>query len=132
MLPVVLRYGLCALILSLPVLLAAGCAPSDAGCCGSHGSQPQQANPQKEQAAPGKEADSGTNAALAKLSPEDRALAENQKVCPVTGARLGSMGVPAKVTVKGQTVFLCCSGCEEKLRQNADKLLTKLNRPEGK
>ena len=31
---------------------------------------------------------------LAKLSADDKALAEAQKVCPVTGEPLGSMGVP--------------------------------------
>jgi hypothetical protein len=52
-------------------------------------------------------------AVAAKLPPEDRAIAEKQKVCPVTDAPLRSMGVPDKVTLKGKTVFLCCEGCEE-------------------
>jgi Cu(I)/Ag(I) efflux system membrane fusion protein len=50
--------------------------------------------------------------ALAKLSTEDRRLAEAQKFCPVLqDSRLGSMGVPTKVMVEGQPVFLCCDGC---------------------
>lgn len=39
-------------------------------------------------------------------------------VCPVTGAKLGSMGPPVRVSVGGRTVWLCCAGCEAKLRQN--------------
>jgi hypothetical protein len=53
--------------------------------------------------------------ALAKLSPADRALAERQKVCPVTGLPLGSMGPPPRVVVKGKTVFICCEGCAARL-----------------
>jgi uncharacterized protein (TIGR03000 family) len=63
-------------------------------------------------------------AALAKLSPEDRALAEAQKFCAVQAQnRLGSMGVPVKVLVKGQPVFLCCSACEGVAQRNADLTL---------
>jgi len=51
---------------------------------------------------------------LAKLSPEDRALAEKQKTCPVSGEPLGSMGVPYKLTVQGRDVLLCCPGCEDR------------------
>jgi uncharacterized protein (TIGR03000 family) len=61
---------------------------------------------------------------LAKLAPEDRKAAESQHFCAVqTGIRLGSMGEPFKVTLKGQAVFLCCAGCAEKARANAEKTL---------
>ena len=60
------------------------------------------------------------------LSVEDRALAEKQKVCPVSGERLGAMGKPVKITVKGQTVFLCCAGCENAIKKDPDKYLAKL------
>lgn len=66
--------------------------------------------------------------ALAKLSAEDRALAEKQKVCPVSGEPLGAMGTPKKIEVKGQSIFICCEGCEEKLLANPDKYLAKLNK----
>jgi hypothetical protein len=65
-------------------------------------------------------------AALAELSPEDRALVEKQLVCPVGGGKLGSMGAPIKVDVKGQSVFICCEGCREELLRNADEYLVKL------
>lgn len=49
---------------------------------------------------------------LAQLPLADRAVAESQKFCPVLGAsRLGSMGPPIKLSVDGQTVFVCCEGC---------------------
>lgn len=66
--------------------------------------------------------------ALANLSAEDRALAEKQKVCPVSGEPLGAMGTPKKIEVKGQSVFICCEGCEEKLLANPDEYLAKLNK----
>ncbi len=66
--------------------------------------------------------------ALAELSKEDRAAAEKQKLCPVSGNLLGSMGTPCKVTVKDQVVFLCCPGCEGKIKENPDKYLAKLGK----
>jgi YHS domain-containing protein len=69
---------------------------------------------------------------LAELSPADRALAEKQKICPVSGERLGAMGKPVKITVKGQTVFLCCAGCEEAVRKDPDKYLAKLKEKPAK
>lgn len=64
--------------------------------------------------------------ALAELSGEDRALAEKQKICPVSGELLGSMGAPVKADVKGQVVFLCCAGCEDPLQAEPEKYLAKL------
>lgn len=64
---------------------------------------------------------------LAKLSPEDRKLAEEQKYCAVlTKNLLGSMGVPEKVTINGQPVFLCCDGCETRAKAHADRTLAKV------
>lgn len=66
--------------------------------------------------------------ALSQLSDADRALAEKQKTCPVSGEPLGAMGKPYKVTVKGQDVFLCCPGCEDAIKKNPDEYLAKLNK----
>jgi Cu(I)/Ag(I) efflux system membrane fusion protein len=60
------------------------------------------------------------------LSPEDAALAERQRVCPVTGQRLNSMGGPLLVVVEGRKVFLCCKGCERPLKNDPAKYLAKL------
>lgn len=63
---------------------------------------------------------------LAKLSVTDRAAAQKQEVCLVTGAKLGSMGKPPKINVGDQEVFLCCDGCEEQIRSEPEKYLAKL------
>ncbi len=66
---------------------------------------------------------------LAKLPAEDRVLAEKQVICPVTEEVLGSMGVPLKIDLDGQAVFICCAGCESSLRAEPDKHLAKLSQP---
>ena len=63
------------------------------------------------------------------LAASDHALAEKQKVCPVTGLELGVMGAPKRITVSGRVVFLCCEGCESKMRREPEKYLAKVLRP---
>jgi hypothetical protein len=58
---------------------------------------------------------------------ELRALAGSQKVCPVTGKPLGSMGTPVLVTVKGRSVLVCCEGCKHPLQSSPDQYLAKLD-----
>lgn len=71
--------------------------------------------------------DAKIDLAMAKLSPEDRKLASSQKFCPVlTDSRLGSMGVPIKVLVNKQPVFVCCNGCSKSAAKNADATLKKV------
>ena len=65
-------------------------------------------------------------AALAELSPEDRAIAERQRICPVADYRLGAMGTPKKVDVNGTPVFICCEGCRASLLEEPEKYLAKL------
>ena len=65
-------------------------------------------------------------AELAKLSDEDRASAEKQRICPVSEELLGSMGAPLKVEVGGEQVWLCCQGCQDDLFGDPDKFLAKL------
>jgi Cu(I)/Ag(I) efflux system membrane fusion protein len=70
--------------------------------------------------------DNQAKSGLAKLSAEDRRLAEAQKFCAVLPSnRLGAMGVPVKVMLEGQPVFLCCPGCEEKAKANPTQTLRK-------
>lgn len=57
-------------------------------------------------------ADQRIRAVLSKLAVEDRKPAEVQRLCPVTGEALGSMGVPEKVKLGGAEIFLCCPGCK--------------------
>jgi YHS domain-containing protein len=83
------------------------------------------AAPAKDSSNPaGREAQAGPSSAI---SEADRKLIEKQKVCPVSGEPLGTMGAPVKVVVKGRTVFLCCDGCKEKLLADPDTYLKKLD-----
>lgn len=67
-------------------------------------------------------------AELAKLSPEDAASAEKQHFCPVSGEMLGSMGAPIKVDVQGESVWICCDGCKQKVLDNPDEYLAKIRK----
>jgi Cu(I)/Ag(I) efflux system membrane fusion protein len=49
-----------------------------------------------------------------------------QEVCPVTNARLGSMGEPIPVMVQGVKVWICCAGCEARLRGQPERYLARL------
>lgn len=93
--------------------------------CGSDSGKPQSGAPVVETGS--EEGDPAIREALAKLSAEDRELAEKQKICPVGGGALGSMGAPIKVTVQERTVFLCCEGCKGAIESDPDKFLAKLD-----
>lgn len=58
---------------------------------------------------------------------DDQTLIATQKICPVTGAKLGSMGKPIRATAEGRTVLLCCAGCEDKLAARPDYYLRRLS-----
>jgi uncharacterized protein (TIGR02231 family) len=63
-------------------------------------------------------------AALDKLAPEDRKLAEAQVFCAIDqDSPLGTMGPILKVNVKGQPVFVCCKGCEAEAKAHPDETL---------
>jgi Cu(I)/Ag(I) efflux system membrane fusion protein len=49
-----------------------------------------------------------------------------QSICPVTGAKLGSMGEPVTVVANEQTVFLCCAGCEGAIANRPDHYLSRI------
>jgi hypothetical protein len=98
-----------ALLLLVPVLTLAGCGggPSD-----------------KEKEAPAAGESAEVREALDKLAPEDRKLAAAQRFCAVeTENRLGSMGKPYKLMVKGEPVFLCCKGCQTQALEDPKKTL---------
>ncbi len=63
---------------------------------------------------------------LATLAPDDRKLAELQQFCVVLPkSRLGVMGPPVKLLIKGQPVFVCCEGCRAKALADPDATLNK-------
>ncbi len=62
-----------------------------------------------------------------KLSPQDRKLVDEQDACPIVpDNRLGIMGLPIKVTLMGQTIFVCCKGCVKKAERKPDETLAKV------
>jgi multidrug efflux pump subunit AcrA (membrane-fusion protein) len=76
--------------------------------------------------------DAEVKAALAKLSPADRKQAEEQGYCPVLGGRLGGMGTPVRLVLRGRPVFLCCKACEPKARADEGLTLLKLEQQKPK
>jgi hypothetical protein len=62
-----------------------------------------------------------------KLDPADRKLALAQKFCAIEDEnRLGVMGKPIKLMVKGKPVFICCGGCRKAAMAEPDKTLAKV------
>ena len=63
----------------------------------------------------------------AKLSAEDQKLVAEQEYCPVMpGVQLGAMGVPIKLKIKDQTVFVCCKSCSRRAEDDPDATLKSL------
>jgi Cu(I)/Ag(I) efflux system membrane fusion protein len=76
---------------------------------------------------PGGKLEAKVRANLAKLTDEDRRLAEQQRFCPVEPDNLlGSMGPPPILNIKGQKVFLCCPSCKDEALGNPDQTLAKV------
>ena len=118
-----MKHWLMALTLTVPLV--------GAGCSGTQPDDKPKAIEPSGSTDGGKavrpdEKEARIDAALAKLSVEDRKLAEEQRYCAVQSKnRLGSMGPPEKVLVKGQPVFICCEGCRDKALADPDKTLAK-------
>lgn len=70
--------------------------------------------------------DDKVKANLAKLSEADRKIAEAQKICPVGDEVLGEVGVPIKLKVKDQIIFICCASCEDDVKKDPDGILKKV------
>lgn len=49
-----------------------------------------------------------------------------QRTCPVMDEELGAHGTPIPVTVRGQTIYVCCKGCVRKVQADPDKYLAKV------
>jgi hypothetical protein len=120
--------GLAALVGALSLLTLAGCGGGPNGEASSATPGTTASGRQEAAAAPGRaDEDADLRAERAKLSPEDQRLVAAQEFCAVsTAERLGSMGPPVKVVVKGQPVFLCCKGCQKQALANPDRTLAKV------
>lgn len=147
-----LRFGRpCAwlTIISLaPLVLFAGCRSSSSsqsysgsGCCGGGGGCCRGAKPADPLAASVRSSSAAvdpltapsanrSNSAAANASPSAalpaQELYRGQKTCPVSGHDLGSMGPAIPVTVKGQTIYVCCRGCVAKVQRDPDGYLRKV------
>lgn len=66
---------------------------------------------------------------LDKLPLAEKKVAEGQRLCPIQGNALGSMGVPVKVDLgRGTTTFVCCKSCVAKAQKDPDETLRKIAR----
>lgn len=109
---------------SLAVLLGTGFIVFALSGCGS---APRETTSHSHDSSDHQHIDKDAQAAnFAKLSEADRRLAEVQGYCAVTEEPLGSMGVPIKLTLKDQPVFICCKGCQRKAETDPDKALAKV------
>lgn len=106
--------------------LAAVIALFIAGCANE---APTTSDGSQESAAAMEQQMAADAAAAAELSAEDQALVATQKICPVGGGELGSMGTPIKVMVGERAVFVCCDHCREPLLKDPEKYLAKLDNP---
>lgn len=116
--------------LAVAVIMIAGCsgtspAPTQSG--NSSASSDTHDHADHDHGAAGSDMEK-MKAELAKLSPEDAASAEKQHFCPVSGEMLGSMGAPIKVDVQGESVWICCDGCKQKVLDNPDEYLAKIRK----
>lgn len=48
-----------------------------------------------------------------------------QQNCPITGARLGSMGSPVKILIGERPLYLCCAGCIDQVKEAEEARLAK-------
>jgi membrane fusion protein, copper/silver efflux system len=53
--------------------------------------------------------------------------ADQQKTCPVTSAKLGSMGAPIPVDVQGRKIWTCCAACPPKLKVQPARYLARMS-----
>lgn len=104
-------------------LWSAGCSSSDTS---DTDAETPAAGMSGTDAPMGDSADGSPEAALAALSPEDRAVADAQQICPLSKQPLGSMGTPVKVEYQGKPVFLCCEHCQESFEADPEKYIANL------
>jgi Cu(I)/Ag(I) efflux system membrane fusion protein len=96
---------------------------------GSHKAAPSSSTSPASQATPAEEPTAKDLQRIAELPEADRHLAHAQKLCPITGKPLGSMGVPIKITLRDKPVFLCCKGCVGQANRDPEETLKKIASP---
>ena len=117
------KFFLAPLAAAIALIVAAGCGTQPPAAK----TEPTPAIQPKPEVTPAPPEDD-VAAERAKLTPQDRALVDAQEWCVISDdERLGSMGAPIKLEIKGQPVFICCKGCKKKAEANPDATLAKLN-----
>lgn len=126
--------------LGLSFMLLAGCRSSSGsrssgcggGCCRGQGYEIGAALPPAAVRSDQEQLRTDVNGQASKELSANTATAPvqdlygGQKTCPVMGEELGSMRPPIPVTVKGQTVYVCCRGCASKVQRDPDTYLAKV------
>jgi len=107
-----------------PASRPSGKTPPREGERAPAGQPPGQATPKPKVAVASPTADDLKN--VEQLPEEERQLAIAQRFCPITNQPLGSMGVPTKITLRGQPVILCCKGCIGKAKRSPDETLQRV------
>jgi len=99
-----------------------GCGGGGCGSCGGNRGAPSAVSQQ--------ERDYSVPSRSSTPAPATAAYG-GQKTCPVTDEALGSMGKPIPVTVKGETIYVCCRGCTKKVQADPDQYLAKVRAERG-
>jgi len=126
--------GLAILFGTLSLLSLAGCGGGPKQKDSSVAQDAKNLGSQEAPKAPGQsDEEAELRSERAKLSPEDQRLVAAQEFCAIsTEERLGTMGAPVKLVIKGQPVFLCCKGCEKRALANPDQTLAKVEELKAK
>lgn len=61
---------------------------------------------------------------VALLPASEQEAAIRQRTCPVTKQPLGSMGKPIQIRVAGRSVYVCCEGCVNRLKNAPQQYLS--------
>lgn len=61
--------------------------------------------------------------AVTRAAETDRAAIQAQALCPVMNKPLGAHGVPWKMSVNGNGIFVCCAGCIRKVQEDPQRYL---------
>lgn len=76
---------------------------------------------------PGRLVTGARHIAVSSATRFDQVSIAAQAVCPVTKQPLGAHGTPVKIEMDGQTVFVCCQGCVDQVKRNAEMYLSRFS-----
>lgn len=118
------------------VVLALGLSTSPAIACncgkksvtGNQAASCQCGSSCTETACPDSSVKASQSATVAEMNvSESTAVDSGNKICPVSGKPVGSMGAGVTAAHNGKIYHLCCSGCLDKFRTDAETYLKNMN-----